>query len=253
MRRFRVIPILLLQEGGLVKGERFRKHRYVGDPINAVKIFNDKEVDELSILDIGATGAGRGPDFELIAQIAGEAFMPLSYGGGLTDLDQVSRILKSGIEKVIFNHSAVERPELILQTAEKFGSSSTVVSVDVKSAGLFGQKKVFIHGGTKNTGKDVVAFAQEMERLGAGELVLTSVDREGTRQGYDAALIKSVSEAVHIPVIANGGAGQLEDFRSAIAAGASAVAAGSLFVFQGKHRAVLIQYPQAQELAGLQR
>lgn len=251
MNRFRIIPILLIDEDGLVKGEKFKNHRYVGDPINAVKIFNDKEVDEITILDIGASRENRSPNFDLIEELAGEAFMPLSYGGGLSNLDQVSRILKSGVEKVIFNHSAVHRPKLIRETADKFGSSSTVVSIDVKSGGLFGGRKVFTLNGKENIGKDPLAFAKEMEEIGAGEIILTSIDKEGTQNGYDLKLIEHVSHEVGIPVIANGGAGNIQHFKDAISAGASAVAAGSFFVFQGPRKAVLISYPSNEDLKSI--
>lgn len=248
MKRFRVIPVLLIKDGGLYKGEKFKNHKYVGDPINAVKIFNEMEVDEISILDISATVGNKEPDFELIEEIASEAFMPLSYGGGLKTIEQVSRILKSGVEKVIFNYSAAQHPELITETASKFGSSSTVVSMDVKSASLFGGRKVAILNAGKNVEMSPVDYAKKMEQLGAGELILTSVEREGTMKGYDLKLIDEVSHQISIPVIANGGAGSTDDFQAAINAGASAVAAGSFFVFQGPHRAILISYPTPQEL-----
>ena len=248
MKRFRVIPTLLIKDGGLYKGEKFKNHKYVGDPVNAVKIFNEMEVDEICVLDISATLAHRDPDFELIEEIASEAFMPLSYGGGLNDISQVSRILRSGVEKVIFNTSAAENQSVISETASKFGSSSTVVSVDVKSGSLFGGRKVAIRNAAKSLDASPLEFAKKMESLGAGELILTSVDKEGSQKGYDLKLINEISHAVSIPVIANGGAGKIEDFRAAIEAGASAVAAGSFFVFQGPHKAILISYPSQQEL-----
>jgi cyclase len=248
MKRFRVIPILLIKDGGLYKGEKFKNHKYVGDPINAVKIFNEMEVDEISILDISATTGNKEPDFELIEEIASEAFMPLSYGGGLKTIKQVEKVLKSGLEKVIFNYSAAHHPELIRETAAKFGSSSTVVSMDVRSGGFFGQKRVVVLNGTTNLDVPPLEFAKKMEDLGVGELILTSVDQEGTMKGYDLKLIDGIAHQISIPLIANGGAGNTEDFRSAIQAGASAVAAGSFFVFQGPRKAVLISYPSQEEL-----
>lgn len=241
--RYRIIPVLLIDDGGLYKGEKFKNHKYVGDPINAVKIFNEKEVDEICILDISATINGKEPNYSLIEEIASEAFMPLSYGGGLTNIDQVSRILQSGVEKVVFNNSAVNNPGLIAETASKFGSSSTVVSIDVKNTGLFGGKKVVTLNAAKVHNEGPAVFAKRMERIGAGEIILTSVDREGSMEGYDLKLVKEVSEVTSIPIIINGGAGSFEHFQAAINAGASAVAASSMFVFYGKHRAVLITYP----------
>lgn len=248
MLRTRVIPCLLLKNKGLVKTVRFKQPKYVGDPINAVRIFNEKEVDELVFLDTTATAEGRRPPFKLVAQIAGECFMPVCYGGGVTSVEDIAELFALGVEKVAINSRAVEDPALISAAAELFGSQSIVVSIDVKK-NFFGKYRVFTRGGSRSTGLDPVGFAVEMEKRGAGELFLTSIDRDGTMQGYDLELIKSVSEAVNIPVIACGGAGKLEDFAEAIRkGGASAVSAGSLFVFQGQHRAVLITYPKIKEL-----
>lgn len=241
-----MIPTLLLSEGGLVKGRKFKGHRYVGDPINAVKIFNEKEVDELSLLDIEASRLGAEPNYQLIGQIASEAFMPLSYGGGLKTLVQVGKILSSGIEKVVFNTSAWQNPELISETARIYGSSTTVVSIDV--AKTWRGNRVFALSGSKNTGEKPLDFAKRMEDLGAGEILLTSIGHEGLRAGYHWDLVKEISAALSIPVIANGGAGCVEDLKRAITNGASAVAAGSLFVFHGKHEAVLISYPDLERL-----
>lgn len=244
----RVIPCLLLKNAGLVKTVRFKDPTYVGDPINAVKIFNDKEVDELIFLDIAATVERKKPQLTLLARIAGESFMPFSYGGGIRSVDEIRDILRLGVEKVCINSQAVENPPFIQDAARVFGSSTIVVSLDVKKSFL-GKYEVVIHGGRKRTRLDPVQHARFMEKMGAGELMVNSVDRDGTMAGYDLDLIKRVSEAVSIPVIACGGAGRISDFGEAVKkGGASAVAAGSLFVFHGKHRAVLISYPSIKDI-----
>ncbi len=244
----RIIPVLLIKDGGLVKSVQFKKYKYVGDPINAVKIFNEKEVDEIVILDISASKEKREPNMEMISDIASEAFMPLAYGGGITTIEQVKNILYQGVEKVVFNTSALFNEKLITECATTFGSSSTVVSIDVKK-NIFGKYKVYANSGNKNTGLDVIGFAQKMQNIGAGELFLNSIDRDGAYKGYDLELIKMVSEKVDIPVIACGGASNEDDLVKAIKqGGASASAAGSLFVFQGTHKAVLINYPIWNEI-----
>ncbi len=248
MLRTRVIPCLLLRNGGLVKTVKFADPKYVGDPINAVRIFNEKEVDELVFLDISATAAGRGPNLELIRDIATEAFMPFGYGGGVRTIEQVASLVAAGVEKVVLNTVAPERPDFVREAARLVGSSSVVVSVDVKRS-LLGKYEVVTCNGSRRTGLEPVEWARRVEDLGAGELFLTAVDRDGTQKGYDLPLLRQVTEAVTIPVIASGGAGRLADFRGAVSeGGASAVAAGSLFVFHGKHRAVLITYPDYREL-----
>jgi cyclase len=246
--RPRIIPCLLLKGKGLVKTVRFKNPTYVGDFINAVKIFNDKQVDELVFLDITATVEHRKPPLAQIAKITEECFMPLAYGGGIRELADIKQLLNLGVEKVCLNACAVENPALITAAANLFGSQSIVVSIDARKTRLAGYR-VFTHSGTKNTHFDPIQFAMQMERAGAGELFLTAIDRDGTMQGYDLELIQSVAQAVTIPVIACGGAGSLDDMARAISpSGASAAAAGSLFVFQGKHRAVLITYPSPREL-----
>jgi len=240
MNSFRIIPTLLIKEEELVKGKQFAEYRYIGDPINAVKIFNEKEVDEICILDITASRKKEPPNYELVKEIEYEAFMPLSYGGGLNDIDQVTRILQSGAEKVIFNTAIHTNPQLIKQTAEKFGASGTVVSIDVKRRA--NEYYAFVLNGTVETGFTAVEMAKRVEILGAGEIILTSIDREGMKQGYDINLIEQVSQAVQIPVIANGGAGNKTHFQMAIHAGASAVTAGTYFVFYSKLEGVLITY-----------
>ena len=250
MLQERVIPCLLLRNGGLVKTQRFKDPKYVGDPINAVRILNDKEVDELVFLDLGATATGAGPNFAVLADIASEAFMPFGYGGGITTVAQVKQLFALGIEKAIINTAAASNPALVEAAVAVAGSSSVVVSIDVRRSFL-GKYSVLVRNGQVDTGRDLVEHAQEMERLGAGEILLQSIDRDGTQAGYDLELIRRVSAAVSIPVVAAGGAGSLHHFREAVDAGASAAAAGSYFVFHGKHRAVLITYPEYHELRAL--
>lgn len=247
MKRLRVIPTLLIQKGGLVKSVRFKDHKYVGDPINAVKIFNEKEVDEIVILDISATGEKRAPNMRQIREIASEAFIPLAYGGGVTTLDEIRELISSGVEKVILNNSAFVNPGLVSEGARYAGSQSIVVCMDVKK-NMWGKYRTFVQNGSVSTGADPVAFARQMEEAGAGELIVNSIERDGTFSGYDTDLIEAVSSAVNVPVVALGGASSVDDFVKAVQHGASAVAAGSLFVFQRPHRAVLISYPSQAEL-----
>lgn len=242
MLNVRVIPCLLLRNGGLVKSVRFKNHKYIGDPINAVRIFNDKESDELTFLDIGARASGTGPNFSLLADIAAEAFMPFSYGGGIRNIADVKTLYSIGVEKVIFNAVAHEDPALVARTAEFAGSSGVVVSIDVKRS-LLGRYSVFIRNGVKDTSADPVTFAKRMEALGVGEILLNSINRDGTMEGYDLELVSRVANAVSIPIVAVGGAGNMQHFKESVRSGASAVGAGSMFVFHGPHRAVLITYP----------
>ena len=245
----RVIPCLLLQGRGLVKTRRFKDPVYLGDPVNIIKIFNDKEVDELVLLDIQATRERRGPDLGFLAELATEAFVPLAYGGGITALEQMRALFACGFEKVVINTSAAEEPELVSRAADAFGAQSVVVSVDVRQR-LFGGYEVVTRAGHRRTGLNPVSYAVRMQHLGAGELLLTAVHRDGTMRGYDLALTHLVASAVDIPVVACGGARGLDDFRRAVEeAGASAVAAGSMFVFHGTHRAVLISFPSREEIA----
>ena len=247
MKRIRIIPVLLIKKDGLVKSVQFKNHKYVGDPINAVRIFNEKEVDEIVLLDISATAEKRPPNILRIKEIASEAFMPLAYGGGITTVDEIKDLITAGVEKVVLNTVAVNKPSIITEGANWIGSQSIVVSMDVKKNWL-GKYKVYSNNGTKNTDLDPVDFAKQVEAAGAGEIFLNSIEKDGTFEGYDVNLIKKVSESVNIPVVAIGGAGSLQDFTSAIQHGASAAAAGSLFVFQRPHRAVLISYPMQHEL-----
>lgn len=247
MLRTRVIPSLLLKGQGLVKTVRFKNPTYIGDPINAVRIFNDKEVDELVFLDITATIDRHPPQFDIIKDIASECFMPFGYGGGIHDIETAARILKMGSEKIIINTAATDS-ELLRKAASVFGSQSVVVSIDVKRSRR-GEYEVYTHSGTRKTKHDPVQFSMDVEANGAGEIFLNSIDRDGTMEGYDLELIQQVTEKVNIPVVACGGAGTLTDFQQAIIkGGASAVAAGSMFVFHGPHRAVLINYPTQEEL-----
>ncbi|MBS1680677.1 MAG: imidazole glycerol phosphate synthase subunit HisF [Bacteroidetes bacterium] len=245
MKRIRVIPSLLIQNGGLVKSIKFKDHKYVGDPINAVKIFNEKGVDEIVMLD--RTASASGPNFEAIEDFASEAFMPLGYGGGVSSVEQIKKLISIGVEKVILNTNAYKNPKLISEGASYVGSQSIVVSVDVKKDWL-GRYKVFIENGAKNTGFDPIDYVSKIEEAGAGEILLNSIDRDGTFAGYDLNLVDMICSSVSIPVVVAGGAGSVADFKEAVRHGASAVAAGSLFVFQRPHRAVLISYPSETEL-----
>lgn len=238
----RVIPCLLLQDGGVVKTTKFGRPRYVGDPINAIRIFNEKSVDELVFLDITASRTGAEPNYDLIARIAGECFMPLCYGGGIRTLEQARRIVASGVEKIAVNSMAVDRPQLLSELSQELGASSVVVAIDVKRD-LFGRERVYHPGRRRLTKLDPIQHAKAAVAAGAGEVFLNNVERDGQCSGFDTALIAKVSAAVNVPVIACGGAANLADMRAAVDAGASAAAAGSIFVFYGPHRAVLINYP----------
>ncbi|MCE4538165.1 AglZ/HisF2 family acetamidino modification protein [Pelomonas sp. P7] len=248
MLNHRVIPCLLMKDGGLVKTRRFKDPVYVGDPINAIRIFNEKEVDELVLLDISATAQGRAPNFELIEEIASECFMPLAYGGGVRTVAQVKQLLRLGVEKVIINTALHTDPEFVREAARTFGSQAIVASMDVKRK-LLGRQEVFIKNAGTATGVDPVTFAHQVQELGVGEILLTAVDRDGTMVGYDLDLVAKIAQAVNVPVIASGGAGSLADFGAAVRQGhASAVSAGAMFVFYGPHRAVLISYPDYDKL-----
>jgi cyclase len=233
-----------LNKGGLFKTIRFKKPAYIGDPINSVKIFNEKESDELILLDFTATVEKRSPDFKKINEIAGEAFMPMAYGGAIRSLDDAKKVFDAGFEKVVLNSILFESPGLINEIASIYGEQAVVCSIDVKKNWL-GRTKVFSHAATVDRAVAPAAWAKQLEGLGAGEIFLNAVDRDGTWEGYDLELIKSVSQSVSIPVVACGGASNVEDFRKAVQAGASAVAAGSMFVYQKKGMGVLISFPAA--------
>jgi cyclase len=244
--RKRVIPVLLLQGNGLVKTRKFKNPQYVGDAINAVKIFNEKEVDELAFIDITPMNERSQPNFSLLKDITSECFSPLSYGGKITTIDEIRQILNIGVEKVIINTAAVEDPEFLKKACNFFGSSSIVGSIDVKKD-LFGRQKAYIKNGKKNTGQSPLDIAKQFEKCGVGEILLNSIDRDGMQNGYDLELIQSIAASVSVPLIACGGANSVTDFVSAFKNGASAVAAGSKFVFNGKHNAVLITYISPEE------
>ena len=253
MLRPRVIPCLLIHDAGLVKTVRFGKPKYVGDPINAVKIFNEKEADELLVLDIDATVRGIEPDYNTIAQLAAECRMPLAYGGGVRSAAHAKRIISLGVEKVCISAAAVERPALIAEIAQEVGSQSVVVVFDVKRK-LLGGHEVCTHNGRKASGRSPLQLAPEAQRLGAGEIVVNAIDRDGEMKGYDLALAAQMRDAVSIPLTLLGGAGSLDDISQLIArCGTVGASAGSLFVFKGAYRAVLINYPQQTQKEALVR
>jgi len=251
MKIKRIIPCLLLRNNGLVKTVKFKESTYIGDPINTVKIFNEKEVDEIFFLDIDATRLKKEPPYDLIQNIASECFMPFAYGGGIHSLQQIERIIKSGAEKIIINTQAFLGKNFLKEAVQQFGSSTIAVSIDVKKEFLKGNI-VYVKGGTQSTGLNPVDYAREIENAGAGEILINSIDRDGVMEGYDIELIKSISGSIKIPIIACGGAGRLNDFSQAVKqGGASAAAAGSFFIFHGKRRAVLITYPSYSEITNL--
>lgn len=246
----RVIPVLLVSDGYLVKPVRFKGETYIGDPINAVRIFNEKQVDELVICDIDATVKRTGVNYRLIEEIADEAFMPVGYAGGISTASEARRITGIGIEKVVLGTAAARRPESVSEIADALGSSSTVVSVDARR-GRTGWD-TFVERGRRKVRLSPAEAARRAQDAGAGEVLVTAIDREGTFSGYDLSLIGEVARAVTVPVVALGGAARVSDFAEALDAGASAVAAGSMFVLNGKHRAVLISYPTPEQVRALQ-
>ena len=248
MLRPRIIPCLLIQDGGLVKTVRFKDPKYVGDPINAVKIFNEKEADELIVLDIDATVKGNEPDYRRIAHLASECRMPLCYGGGIRTAEQAQKIISLGVEKVAISAAAIDNPNLISQIAEEIGKQSIVVVLDVKQRLLTRSYDVWTHNGTRNSKRDVFELAAEVEKLGAGEIVINSIDNDGRMKGYDIALAHRLRQSVRVPITVLGGAGSLADVGKVIeACGVVGVAAGSPFVFKGTYRAVLISYPDTSQ------
>jgi cyclase len=246
MLRPRIIPCLLVHQGGLVKTQAFKNSKYVGDPINAVKIFNEKEADELIVLDIDASVQGRDPDFGLIAKLAAECRMPLCYGGGVTTVEQAARIVDMGVEKVAVSAAAIANPALLTAMAAAVGRQSVVAVLDVrKKSGLFAKGfEVCTHNAKQAHKQDPVALALELQEAGAGEIVVNSIDRDGLMQGYDLDLAAQFRQALRVPVTFLGGAGSLEDIGQLVSrVGVVGAAVGSLFVFKGKYRAVLINYP----------
>lgn len=245
--RPRIIPTLLIDDRDLIKTIQFGKRTYLGDPVNAVKIFNRKGIDELSILDIGATKNNREPDFEMLKDIASEAFMPLSYGGGIRTVEQVHDLLAIGYEKIVINTGLIRNPNLVRKSAEMFGSQSVVASIDAKRIGE--GYKCCITDGTETVDKTPVELAKEAEGLGAGEIIINSIDKDGMMNGFDIELVKSVVDAVRVPVIAIGGAGGIKDLKNVLENGhAHAAAGGSMFVYYGRLKAVLITAPSEAEL-----
>ena len=249
MFRPRVISVLLLKNSALVKSIKFKKHKYIGDPINAVRILNDLKADELVFLDIEASKNNSLISLEFVKNVGEEACMPFAVGGGIRTIEDIKAIINAGAEKVIINSYAAQNPGFIKQASEIFGSSTIVVCIDVKK-NMFGKQRQYIYSGTKMTEYDPVEFACLMEKNGAGEIIIQSIDRDGVMQGYDLELTKAVSLAVGIPVVALGGAGNNNDFNEAFQKGyANGLAAGSLFVYQGRNRGVLINYPKKNELS----
>jgi cyclase len=243
----RVIPVLTLDNDKLVKTIKFKKPNYIGDPINAVKIFNDKEVDEIVLLDITATIQKREPNYSKIEDICSEAFMPFAYGGGIANIEQVDRLFSLGIEKVVLNSVTASNLSLIQQILEKYGSQSIVGSIDV-GENLFGKKHVYTHSGTKKSKKTIEEYINDLINLGIGEIFLNSINRDGTFQGYDLDLVSRVSQISSVPIVVCGGACDLENLKAAIDHGASAVAAGSLFIYRREARGILINYPSQEIL-----
>lgn len=247
MLRPRIIPSLLVHENGLVKTVNFKNPKYVGDPINAVRIFNEKEVDELAIFDIDATVLGKEPNYSLIERLASQSMMPLCYGGGVKTVEQAQRIFSLGVEKIALSSSVLQNPKLITDISERVGAQSVIVVLDVKKK-LLGGYEVYTHNGKKATGINPFKFVEEAQRLGAGEIVINSIDKDGVMKGYDLDLIAKVREKITLPMTVLGGAGSLEDIEKVIAThGVIGVAAGSLFVFKGPYKAVLINYPNQIE------
>ncbi|MEP2705282.1 MAG: AglZ/HisF2 family acetamidino modification protein [Roseibium sp.] len=244
----RVIPVLLLQDGGLVKTIKFKNPTYVGDPINSVRIFNEKEVDELVFLDINATPENRGPDFDLLRDIAGEAFMPMAYGGGIRSFEDAKTVLGLGFEKVIVNTLTHKNPEVIREIVSVYGAQSVVACIDVKSS-LIGGPTLFTHSGATKIKTSLDSHLKNLTNLNIGEIIINSIDRDGTQFGYDVKTLKRVTSQVDVPTVACGGAKDIESFVEAVnQGGCSATAAGTMFVFRGKHRAVLISYPERKLL-----
>lgn len=246
MLRPRIIPCLLIQNNGLVKTIKFKDSKYVGDPINAVRIFNEKEVDEIMIVDIDATVKKREPDYKMIENLAAECRMPLCYGGGIKTVAQVQKIFSLGVEKIAISSEAIINPSLLREISNRVGSQSLVVVLDVKK-NKSGNYEIWTHNGTNNTGNEVVDFSKKLEKLGVGEVVINSIDQDGVMKGYDVELVEKVRDAIHLPLTILGGAGTLNDIGSLIEKfGIIGASAGSLFVFKGIFRAVLISYPDRE-------
>lgn len=245
MLRPRIIPCLLIHEKGLVKSVKFKNYKYVGDPINAVRIFNEKEVDELIVLDIDATVKNREPDFQLIKNLANECRMPFCYGGGVTTVDQAKKIISLGVEKIAISNSAIENPDLIKHISRTVGSQSVSVVIDIKKGGFLSKDDIFTHNATYKRNLDILNFCKLMQKNGAGEIIINSIDQDGMMKGYDFEIIDKIRNCIDLPITILGGAGSIDDLKGAINRyKILGVAAGSLFVFKGKYRAVLINYPK---------
>jgi len=248
--RKRVIPVLLFNSNGLTKGIRFSNYKYIGDPVNAIRIFNEKEVDEIIILDISATKEGREPNYSLIEEMASESFMPLCYGGGVTNVEQIKRIINLGVEKVSLNSILFKRFDFLNEASEMFGESSIVASIDLKT-GFLGKLGIYQHVNRKVISFKHQEFIANVVMAGAGELLIQDVSREGTMAGFNCEMINMISNRVNVPSVFSGGAGNLEHMKMAINSGASAVAAGSMFIYKGKNRGILINYPKVDEITNL--
>ncbi len=247
-KRFRLIPVLLISNSGLVKGRAFADHRYLGDPLNAIRIFNEKEVDEVIVLDIDARKNGRSPQLGVFRSVADECYMPFSAGGGINTFDAAKELFDAGAEKICVNTGAIENPEFVSGLANRFGSQSIIGAIDVRT--YDGGWKVCSHNASVPTHLDPVCWAKQLAQNGAGEILITDVENEGSMSGMNISLISAISSAVSVPVIAAGGAGTVEHVKDAVEFGnASAVAAGSMFVFWGPRRAVLINYPDRSDIA----
>lgn len=248
MLRPRIIPCLLVKDKGLVKTVNFKDPKYVGDPINAVRIFNEKEVDELIVVDIDASVEKRDPDYKMIENLASECRMPLCYGGGVKNSEQVKRIIELGVEKVALSSAAIENPDIISESVQMVGNQSIVVVLDVKKHTFGNKYEVRTYNGKKKTGKDPIELAHQLQKLGAGEIVINSIDDDGMMNGYDLSLVDKIRNSINTPLTVLGGAGSLEDIAKLINKyNIIGAAAGSLFVFKGKYRAVLINYPNRLE------
>jgi cyclase len=250
MFRPRLIPVLLLKDNALVKSVKFKNYQYIGDPINAVKIFNDLKADELVLLDIDATSEGRKISSEVIRRVGEEANMPFSVGGGITSIDDIKEVISCGAEKAILNSHAITNPQFLKDAAEHFGSSTIVLCMDIREKFFTKTPYVFINNGKEATKYNPVDLAKKAAELGVGEVIIQSIARDGSMAGYDIELIREISDAVAIPTIALGGAGSIDDFREAYQTGhANGIAAGSFFVYQGNNRGVLINYPSKEDIS----
>lgn len=248
MRRLRVIPILGISENKLVKTINYKNPKYIGDPLNAIKIFNDKEVDEISVIDITATAKKKAPNYQLIEDLAGECFMPLSYGGGIQCVDQAKKIFDVGVEKIILNTTCIKNPSFIEELAKQYGVQSIVVSVDIKK-NIFGKYVLRYMSGSQKSRLPINTFVNKMESLGAGEILLNSVDNEGTFKGYDLDLCQLVSKNLSIPLVLNGGCNSIQNMKEALLAGTDSIAASSYFIYKNNDpKSILINYPNQQDL-----